>query len=432
MTRTQTIRRGFSMVELLIVVAISMLLIAIAIPFVRPALENNKLREASRQLNTFLVGAKARAAESGRPFGVRLVRSSIDNTGDPNDCYRLQYVEVPPAYSGDLDNATITVGPRQPGLSPLVTADPSVNPYFSLMAATYTDSNTPPNNIPLCFSAWLDPTKSQNTNSQLLADSASRFAIIGSETPREAWDRAMSVAAMSPGDSIQFGFQGFRYLIVDLYMDGARPMLTLAALSGTTQAPMPGYQHWPVNPAVGANQPFVTPQDNKQYQIIRKPRIAGSAMIELPSDVSIDLSMSGSSASGNEFFASSNPANPADLTYLDTKPIDIVFDTSGQMSMLLMGGAIQPANKSVHLLIAKTEFVVSGVGGRAATPVGNEFGVDPLKRSANLANSECYWVTVQHPTGTVLTAENLGSEAPILNLSYARDIARSGVAKGSR
>ena len=46
------------MVELLIVVAISMLLIAIAIPYIRPALENNKLREAARQLNTFFVGAK--------------------------------------------------------------------------------------------------------------------------------------------------------------------------------------------------------------------------------------------------------------------------------------------------------------------------------------------------------------------------------------
>ena len=421
------------MVELLIVVAIGMLLIAIAIPFVRPALENNKLREASRLLNTFLVGAKARASESGRPFGVRLVRSSVDNTGDPNDCYRLQYVEVPPAYSGDLDNATITVGPRQPGLSPLVTADPSVNPYFNLLAASYTSSGFPPTSVPLCFSAWLDTSKGQPANSSLLTSSATQFAVIGSETPRQAWDRAMSSAVVSPGDSIQFGYQGFRYLIVDVYMDATLgPMLTLAALNGSTQPPMPGYQHWPVNPAFGVGQPYVTPRDDQKYQIIRKPRIAGSTAIELPSNVSIDLSMSGLSASGNEFFAASNPANAADLTYQDTRPVDIVFDPSGQMSMLVMGSTIQPSNTSVHLLIGKTEFVVSGVGGRAATPVGEEMGVNPLKRSANLGSSECYWVTIQYPTGAVLTSENLGSESPILNLSYARDIARSGVAKGSR
>ena len=124
------------MVELLIVVAIAMLLIAIAIPFIRPGIETSRLREASRQVNTFIVGAKARAADAGRPFGVRLVRSSVDDTGDPNDCYRMQYVEVPPAYSGDFDSATLTVGPRPvpPSLSPL---DPSVNPYASLLSATY-------------------------------------------------------------------------------------------------------------------------------------------------------------------------------------------------------------------------------------------------------------------------------------------------------
>jgi Tfp pilus assembly protein FimT len=418
-------RRAFTMIELLIVVAIAMLLIAIAIPFIRPGIETSRLREAARQINTFIVGAKARAAESGRPFGVRLVRSSVDGTGDPNDCYRMQYVEVPPSYCGDLDNSKIKVGQWGGGLSPVS----GVNPYLD------------PSNSFLRFSAWLDAA--QSANSQQLVVSSQQFVVNGGETANEAWDRANRDALISPGDSIRFGFQGITYLILDMYYDTAAstPRLTLAPIYGKTSVNfLSASEHWPRNPAGEINQPFFDPDDptygvEKQYQIFRKPRVAGTSTLELPRNVSIDLALSGSSVDGNEFFADYDPLDIINnsynnSTYADTKPIDIVFDPSGQVTNIVIGGVVNNTNSSVYLHVGRTENVVSGVGGRGSTIFPNYVTGPELSASQNLNNNDTYWVAVQYPSGAVLTAENLGGSAP--NLAATRDLVRSGVAKGSR
>lgn len=425
MTLRKTIRRGFSMVELLIVVAIAMLLIAIAIPMIQPMMTTNRTREAARIVNTYFVGAKARAAETGRPFGVRLIRASIDQTGDPNDCYRMQYVEVPAPYCGDLDNATITVGPRQ--------QMPAVQTYGPLITANPYAGYAAPN---ISFSAWLD-SATQSGTAQLLTNACGQFAVTGGETAQEAWDRAMRNSPISPGDSIKFGTQGMTYVIVDMFLDTATstPRLTLAPINGTGPGSVGvGYVHWPPNPGVGVYQPYTSPQ-LKTFQIERKPRVSGSLAEELPRDVSIDLGMSGSSSDGNEFFAAYDPIDIANnsysnTNYADSKPIDIVFDPSGQLKFVYFGGIAQPANSSIYLLIAQTEKIVPGIGGRGPAGFPNAAARPELALSENLADSEAFWVAIQYPTGTVLTAENLGDN--VGNLSLARDIVRSGVAKGSR
>lgn len=452
-----TIRRAFTMVELLIVVAIAMLLIAIAIPFIRPGIETSRLREGARLVNTFINGAKARAADMGRPFGVRLVRSSVDGTGDPNDCYRLQYVEVPPAYSGDFDNATITVGPRHmdgtvtppvPVLGPLIAA----NPYSGYAS-----------NVSLSFSAWLNCDtiileNNQSQFSQILHNSIEQFVLNSGETVQEAWDRANKTAVVTPGDSIRFGYQGITYLIVDMYMEiptdpmlAPIPRLTLAPIYG--DGPLAGVSHWPANPAAGVNQPYTTSQI-KPYQIFRKPQVAGATVLELPRNTSIDLALSGNSFGGSEFFANYDPAllaagqsgnsPPAGLatsTYSDPTPIDIIFDPNGQMTNLVVRGIVKTTNSSVYLHLGRTEHVYSGIGGRKGEDWSsggaprNEPGSE-LINSANLKSNDDYWIAIQYPTGAVLAAENLAGDAVLgvgtTKLSDARNLVRSGVAKGSR
>lgn len=370
-------RRAFTMVELLIVVAIAMLLVAIAIPFIRPGIETSRLREATRQVNTFIVGAKARAAESGRPFGVRLIRSSVDETGDPNDCYRMQYVEVPPYYSGDVDGARISVGGPIPA--------PSATEFYASVPHPLVDAS-----------------------SGLL-----------SSVPDEVVPKNLRFVA--PGDLIRFNYAGVWYRIDDIdrgqgHTGANDTVLRLSIL------PNPTINTYVVNPGAPLpNRPFSAVQ-KLPYQISRKPQLAGTATIELPSNVSIDLAMSGISTSGSqEFAAGTNPANAADATYRDSTPVDIIFSPSGQVSNIAYQGGIQPINSSIYLLIARTENVVSGVGGTPPTAAA---------MSQNLNNNDHYWVAVQFPTGAVLTAENLGNGAPDVGL--ARDLVRSGVAKGSR
>jgi prepilin-type N-terminal cleavage/methylation domain-containing protein len=67
-------RRGFTLVELLTVVSIILLLTAVVIPIALPSLEGRQKREAARQLNSFIVGARTRARQTGRPVGVWLER----------------------------------------------------------------------------------------------------------------------------------------------------------------------------------------------------------------------------------------------------------------------------------------------------------------------------------------------------------------------
>jgi prepilin-type N-terminal cleavage/methylation domain-containing protein len=98
-------RRGSTLIELLIVVTVIVVLLAVAIPAVKYALEDQKVREAARQLNAYLASAQARAAELGRPVGVWLER-------DPRvagQSIQLFMARAPQPYGGDLLNARVSV-----------------------------------------------------------------------------------------------------------------------------------------------------------------------------------------------------------------------------------------------------------------------------------------------------------------------------------
>ena len=97
-----------TLIELLVVVSIAVMLMAVAIPIMRPALKDRKLREASRQINTFIVNAKARAAESGRPHGIWIVRNN-DNTELVDSSYQIFIAESPIPFAGEVFNDTCTL-----------------------------------------------------------------------------------------------------------------------------------------------------------------------------------------------------------------------------------------------------------------------------------------------------------------------------------
>lgn len=103
-------RFGLTLIELLVVISIMMLLAVIAIPRMRPGMENRRVREAARALNVFISAARNRAIENGRPFGVQFER-------DPNLLYAsvtVYQVEVPPPYAGDSETSRIVLGSGSP------------------------------------------------------------------------------------------------------------------------------------------------------------------------------------------------------------------------------------------------------------------------------------------------------------------------------
>jgi prepilin-type N-terminal cleavage/methylation domain-containing protein len=96
--------RGVTLLELLIVLTIMLMVTAAAIPIMLPAVQNRRMREASRLVSSYITGARARAIETGRPVGVMFERFN----GLPFSM-NLSYVEVPQPYAGDTVNSRILV-----------------------------------------------------------------------------------------------------------------------------------------------------------------------------------------------------------------------------------------------------------------------------------------------------------------------------------
>ena len=71
--RPNPARRGVTLIELLVVVSIMLIVTVIAVPAMKPALENRKIREAARAVNVYLGSARNHAIELGRPVGVLFI-----------------------------------------------------------------------------------------------------------------------------------------------------------------------------------------------------------------------------------------------------------------------------------------------------------------------------------------------------------------------
>ena len=94
-------RRGFTLVELLIVIFILAILALLAIPVLNAVNKDDKITGGSRSIRSFLAGARDRALHSKLPRGVRFLR---DNN-DPNVITGMVYI----GPAGKLSQGTITI-----------------------------------------------------------------------------------------------------------------------------------------------------------------------------------------------------------------------------------------------------------------------------------------------------------------------------------
>ncbi len=98
---------GFTLTEMMIVIAIILMITIASIPLLMPALADRKIKDAAGTLQAALIGARDRATSSGQIQGLRLLR----DPAKPFEVSSLAYIGSPEPYSvgGPVDVVTGTL-----------------------------------------------------------------------------------------------------------------------------------------------------------------------------------------------------------------------------------------------------------------------------------------------------------------------------------
>lgn len=360
-------RSGMTLVELLVTMGIAVLLLAIALPTVKFTLDSSRVREASRQVNTFIAGAKVRAATSGRSVGIWLERDAIN----PNSCSKLYLAEVPLPYAGQLVDSRVAIASptaldaQDPMYSMNLLA--AVNNYNMLKGASVTAHYVlvdPPANTmmgPVLQTQWTD-----GSLASLVLD-GDRFQIQFDR--RGIWFYG-----------IRIDYMGVRYyLLID---DGVNSeSYDLMVRRAATPPSATGYGRFP-------------------FQVLRNPRRLDLSTLELPRGTAIDLHSSGDphvDMSGN--FDRMSFASGA------AWPIVVMFRPSGRVDRLYYDNAPQPVQGTIHFLVGRVEKIPDTATLASYQAFAATSPLD-LAKTYNLYDGESLWVSVGHRSGSVTTAEN--------------------------
>lgn len=367
-------RRGFTLVELMLVILIMLAVTVITVAMLTPAMRGRRLREAARQVNVFLNAARNRAIQTGRPWGVVIERQP----GFPSASVLLHLCETPPVYAGDSQAAALKL-------------------------------------------------------TTLGVDPQSGVATVGATV---SWGQ-ISPALIRPGDVAWLNYQGEGYTItfvndsdgdgyfdsfnlVDSDMDGwydvppqvgSFPLLLQVRLRpGSSPSALP----WPVADPPHGYFPLSNPVD---FQIKRQPSRSSSAAMQLPEGTCIDLG--GLNVQGNVVPTSGmdegdlgtfrpRPPNPTGSPPVleDVSPIVILFSPNGGVERVyswdpphFTSWSGRPVLGPVYLLIGYRD----KVNGDATRPPGDR---------TNLEDLNSLWVVISPRTGLVMTAENSRMQNP--------------------
>jgi type II secretory pathway pseudopilin PulG len=354
---------GLTLIELLIVAFIIVLFVAIAVPLLRPASGDRKMREAARQLNSFFAEAKAHAAARGRLVAVYFDRSAAadEQARNTNIVTRLYLAQSPPIYEGDTlgDTVGATLIPRDGNMQPAVTLM-QPPPWYS--------SNPPPNpNVP-------PSSGTSETN-----------------PPEINGEKARWYRLTFPGGS------PMRNVIISGYLSQTvTPSYAPFRIRFNRKGPyFDGYVRYngavPIDPSVSmanfdwiawAPKGKILPENqNVPFEIEFFPQITGDSVLELPTGTVVDLQFSGLGPQGTEF-----QLQPTDAT-----PLMVVFSPGGEVEWLMNAGTMTNDVRRMHFLIGTLERAVDQTG----------------LADSNLADPACQWVSVHGRSGHVTTADNL-------------------------
>lgn len=344
-------RRGFTLVELLVVLFILVMLATIALPTVRSVLLDQKYARAARSIASYLDVARNRAIAEQREVGVLFERLStvpmdtdgaIDRLGRATSIRLRQLTGVPP-YSGESGDARAML---QRQTSTIRDFDWSTVPGINEAAFDAADNQL------LAISAQLieqaiaagDPSISEHAP---IRERVDRLELPGG--------KVVPILQISITGDIVFVRFDLRHVSDQagtfIYPSGARRQLT--------------------------------PSQRVKYRIHRSPALSSSGALTLPRGAVVDLNYSGVGLAGNQF------APPNDEAIAN--PIAVIFGPDGRVSRIsnALGNLLMPASQLY--------FCLGDFGGvRPDAPLAAT-GRD----RANIARPKSSWIVVNNQTGRV-------------------------------
>jgi type II secretory pathway pseudopilin PulG len=397
-----------TLIELLVVISIILLLAAATLPRLKPAIEERRLREASRAVHLIFNAARQAAIATGRPAGVMIERLTTVDLANPSSgpqviqpscSMLLTQVQVPPPYAGDTLSANATVS---------APSDIPNWPGFKMFTVTFYED--------------FGPTA------------------------------AAPSAALYPGDRIQFNMQGPWYVLGDPDADPAVPLSDRT--SPKTMLPMHldcrrgEMVPWPVSwGATLARLP---------YQILRKPIKSGATPLQLPAGTVVDLPMSGQGADAATVTDASSGTGstvPVDLSNpqhnpknwaAGAAPIIVMFSPSGSVERVLYPefpeGRGKPAEpdsfSTIYLLIGRRDKMDPDCPRPSGYLPSANLYVDTAKPDTSERVLTNLWVAINPRTGMV-TTESVAPRDPLNPQDQTKDhnprrFAREGQNMGGR
>jgi len=367
---------GFTLVELLVAIAVISLLAAISLPALRTTLREQKVKRGASLVQSIIEEARARAIVAGGG-GIIIDRLGSDNLLERSQSTRIRLADVPPPYTGDSSESVAVFG-------------------YNAGMPTY--------------ALWFSPSAAQITRSRLDIIAGNKQTLI------------------NIGDSILLGSAGLR-LIINGFQT-ATPTVANRNFYGIDAAIIPDTDvaTWTVvtvtRPEVNAGLQRLQ-QQQFSYTILRQPRPAIAAPVILPDGIAIDLTASGLGRQGNEFsplaitgnylnealdpFLAEPPPSPApDATVFP--PIWIMFNRRGAVSAIynatMLAGVPVVGEIAVigdvHLLVGRS-------GELKVTPTGQLEDDDPAPfedeakdGTTPLLDLDSVWVTIKAMNGEVI------------------------------
>ncbi len=444
MTVCKMNKKGFTLVELLIVIAIATILATLSLTTMRGLLKDQKISQSVRLARQYIETARTRAMATGRPVALFMERVSPegDGAGLPvvanYTVTRMSIGEVFPPYTGEVPLALATL--------------------------------------------WDTPLSvSSRATSDGYADQA-RFQLFEVVT---AFGTATTPGMMSVGDTIEFGGNSQRFVIESIDFVGGEVAVTffnppasydslLAAKkqSGTATDPKfeSGYSgREPTlktpNTLTGmlAPTPPVVPPASAPagvgFRIYRKPSKSMVGTITMPRGTCIDLSVSGTGPASSAVDAASpfhlaaapagtltsggssptmkrssysriaivfNPEGRAQGMYQDNR----IINMSGSPEVVVAGSFVPfPLSSKLYLMVGRTEQVIPDAP--LTAPVAGERG-DAI---GNLMDPGNTWISINPFTGLIESspvAAVTDTSSIAAAVEQSRKFAAMGVNDGGR